>query len=577
MNNPKLALIPSGYKSGKVYSILPNDATGDFDFSRQSIGTRVRKDGLIEEAKTVGSITNLQIRSEEFDNSAWIKSDISVTANDTLAPNGTNTADAIVEGTGTGGKIIYDTYTTSADVYTFSVHIKKEDKRYTSLQVSGTAFGMFNVDLDNGTGEVVSGSFDETNIETLANDWYRVSVTFTATSGTLNTQIYLMSGSAYANRNYTGNGTDKNYIWGAMVSEGALSDYIKTEGSSETKTVETFTDVPRLDWLNSNCPSLLLEPQRTNAFTYSEQFNQSAWFKSNCTITTNQIIAPDGTLTADLATSTASGGGVYRFSSWDTTQKTASIFVKMSNSRLIEIFNASAGTNRVVYDLGNGIIDTEGGNMTGTIEDFGNGWYRLTATHTAAALQTFGIKPETNESVYIWGAQIEDASYSSSYIKTEASTVTRLKDECTNGGDSDLFNITEGTFFVDTTPFPREATDRITLSNNNYNNRILISKSSSTQLQFIIVSNNSTSATYTTNINYNQRNKIAFTFKQNEFKFYLNGSLVHTDTSGSVPTGLNDLSFKGIGSALYWNGKIHDTRVYDRVLTQTEVEELTTL
>ena len=577
MSNPKLALIPSGYKSGKVYSILPNNATGDFDFTRQSIGTRVRKDGLIEEAKTVGSITNLQIRSEEFDNSAWIKSDISVTANDTLAPNGTNTADAIVEGTGTGGKIIYDTYTTSADVYTFSVHIKKEDKRYTSLQVSGTAFGMFNVDLDNGTGEVVSGSFDETNIETLANDWYRVSVTFTATSGTLNTQIYLMSGSAYANRNYTGNGTDKNYIWGAMVSEGALSDYIKTEGSSETKTVETFTDVPRLDWLNSNCPSLLLEPQRTNAFTYSEQFNQSVWFKSSCTITTNQIIAPDGKLTADLATSTGSGGGVYRFSSWNTTEKTASIFVKKNTSSTVEIFNASAATNRVVFDLDSGTITTEGGTMTGTIQDFDNDWYRLTATHTATAGQTFGIKPETSKSVYIWGAQIEDASYSSSYIKTEASTVTRLKDECTNGGDSDLFNITEGTFFVDTTPFTREATDRITLSDNSYNNRILISKSSSTQLQFIIVSNNSTSATYTTNINYNQRNKIAFTFKQNEFKFYLNGSLVHTDTSGSVPTGLNDLSFKGIGSALYWNGKIHDTRVYDRVLTQTEVEELTTL
>ena len=49
MSKPKLALIPSGYKSGKVYSILPNDATGDFDFDRASEGTRVRKDGLIEE------------------------------------------------------------------------------------------------------------------------------------------------------------------------------------------------------------------------------------------------------------------------------------------------------------------------------------------------------------------------------------------------------------------------------------------------------------------------------------------------------------------------------------------------
>jgi hypothetical protein len=182
-----------------------------------------------------------------------------------------------------------------------------------------------------------------------------------------------------------------------------------------------------------------------------------------------------------------------------------------------------------------------------------------------------------NSFAYVWGAQTEVANYVSSYIKTEASAVTRLKDECSDGGDADLFNLTEGTLFVDTTPFTREATDRITLSNNNYNNRILISKSSSTQLQFIVVSNNSTVATYTTNVNYNERNKIAITFKQNEFKFYLNSSLVHTDTSGSVPTGLNDFSFKGIGSALYWNGKIHQAMIFNEALSDIELQTLTTL
>ena len=73
MSKPKLALIPSGYKSGKVYSILPNHASGDFDFTRQSIGTRVRKDGLIEEAKTVGSITNELLYSEDYSQSQWSK------------------------------------------------------------------------------------------------------------------------------------------------------------------------------------------------------------------------------------------------------------------------------------------------------------------------------------------------------------------------------------------------------------------------------------------------------------------------------------------------------------------------
>ena len=52
MSNPKLALIPSGYKGGTnptVYSILPSDGSGDFTYERNGNATRVRKDGLIEE------------------------------------------------------------------------------------------------------------------------------------------------------------------------------------------------------------------------------------------------------------------------------------------------------------------------------------------------------------------------------------------------------------------------------------------------------------------------------------------------------------------------------------------------
>lgn len=463
MSNPKLALIPSGYKSGKVYSILPNDASGDFDFTRQSIGTRVRKDGLIEEAKTVGSITNLQIRSEEFDNSAWIKSDISVTANDTLAPNGTNTADAIVEGTGTGGKIIYDTHTTTTGVYTFSVHIKKEDKRYTAIQVSGsTTTSMFNVDLDNGTGEIVAGSLNETNIETLANDWYRVSITFTATSGTLNTTIYLMNGSAYANRNYTGNGTDKNYVWGAMLSEGALSDYIKTEGTTETKRVETFTDVPRLDWLNSNCPSLLLESQRTNLIKYSEDFTDSSWDVFRGSVTANVIISPDGTQNASrYEEDSQTGSHLFRRQSLSITNGlsyTGSIFIK--KGELTSVILTSNSSSRWVasaaFDVENGIV-TSG---TGVIKDYGNGWYRCSIsgnavqTTTVAGLEIYTSTGEgrDGDGLYMYGAMFEQGSNASSYIKTEGEVngVTRLADVCSVTTPSGVTEIVE-TFLDDTT------------------------------------------------------------------------------------------------------------------------------
>ena len=63
------------------------------------------------------------------------------------------------------------------------------------------------------------------------------------------------------------------------------------------------------------------------------------------------------------------------------------------------------------------------------------------------------------DDVAIWGAQLEQGSYPTSYIPTEGSTVTRLKDECTNGGNADLFKITEGTLFVVYENFDTTATE----------------------------------------------------------------------------------------------------------------------
>ena len=362
-------------------------------------------------------------------------------------------------------------------------------------------------------------------------------------------------------------------------------DFTFSRGSDGTRKgagglVETMSsNIPRLDYSNGDCPSLLLEPERTNEFTYSEEFNQSVWFKSNSTITTNQIIAPDGTLTADLLTSRASGGGVYKFGAWSTTEKTISIFVKKNSSNIAEIFNASSSTNRVVFDLNNGTISTQGGTMTGKIEDFANDWYRLSATHTATASQTFGLKPSPNLSLFIWGAQSESAAYSTNYIKTTSGIVTRQKDICINGGDADLFNITEGTLFVNVTPYIYpSANTYISLNDGGSSDRfVFIFQTYGTAVRLFGVSSGSNFLSNYQDITFNQKNKIAITFKQNEFKIYVNGLLKYTDTSGNVPIGLNQLDFTEHNGNRNFQGKVHDTRVYDRVLTQAEAIALTTL
>lgn len=350
--------------------------------------------------------------------------------------------------------------------------------------------------------------------------------------------------------------------------------------------IETVgTNIPRIDHTGGGCPTLNLEPQRTNTFTYSEEFNQSVWFKSSCTITTNQIIAPDGTLTADLATSTGNGGGVYRFSIWSTTQKTASIFVKKNTSSTAEIFNASSPTNKVVFNLDSGTITTQGGTMTGTIKDFGNGWYRLTATHTAIADQTFGLKPATNQSFYIWGGQLE-IGYPTSYIKTTTGIETRQKDFISGGGNANLFNSLEGTFFVQMASFLNAQTNSngIELSDSSGQNRVTIQyDTTNNQIRAEIkVANVTQALLFTTTYDVTNFNKIAITFKYNEAKLYINGNLISTDPNVNIfaEDTLTEVrsTIAGISSGAFnLQAKIKDLRVYDRVLTEAEAIELTTL
>jgi len=596
MSKPKLALIPSGYKSGKVYSILPNDASGDFDFTRQSIGTRVRKDGLIEEAKTVGSITNELLYSEDYSQSQWSKIRSTISTDQTLAPDGTNTADKIIPTVDNNTHRCDQAITlTNSAVYTLSFYAKEGGYNCirASIGQTGLTFGSlasFNLNTETVS---ITGTVRDAQIKSIANDWYRCSITMD-TGTTDRIVIGIGNNDSYS---FAGDTTSGVFMWGAMVSEGALSDYIKTEGSQETKRVETFTDVPRLDWLNSNCPSLLLEPQRTNLFGYSEEYDQppTYWTKTRFTISADAIISPNGTLTADEVFETVDNNNRFLYQNTSVTSGndyTISFFVKYNNIQYLQLAGSTSfDLTYVNFDILNGEIVRNLDNADARIKDFGNGWYRISLTleatsttsgriilcgiPTSTSSRAAGYIGNTSNSFYLWGGQMEQGSYPTSYIKTEASAVTRLKDECLNGGDSDLFNITEGTFFVDSYVYNSGNQTTIGLSDGSDSNKlILIFQSYGTQVR--VFSSGGVSSFL--NLTFDQRNKIAVTFKENEYKFFINGVLVGSDTIATVPSGMDRLNFSNrTGTANLFEGKVYDTRVYDRVLTEAEAIELTTL
>lgn len=361
---------------------------------------------------------------------------------------------------------------------------------------------------------------------------------------------------------------------------------VRKDGLIEELTVD---DTPRLDWLNSDCPSLLLEPQRTNLQAYSENFSGAAWTPSSSTITANSSISPNGELNATKLETTSTVGLLGGFLTITAnTEYTYSLFVKSDATSVckIDLYDTISSSRyfygTVIFDMATETISTS--LATASFDKLDGGWYRLkmTATSPNPLLGSTGVQISLTQvgSIFIWGAQMEAGDYATSYIKNvdDANGVTRLKDECFNGGDADLFDITEGTFFVDANNFGTPLNDysMITLSDGGNNFIRLIYEIA--RVRVTIYNGATQNDQYINNVNDNERNKLAITFKENEFKAYLNGVLQYTDTSGVVPIGLSKLNFSMTNNLSRWfEGEVYDTRVYDRVLTEAEAITLTTI
>ncbi len=364
------------------------------------------------------------------------------------------------------------------------------------------------------------------------------------------------------------------------------------------------TTVPRLDWLNSDCPNLLLEPQRTNLAHYSEQIDNIYWTKTDVSVTANQITSPDGTLTADKLqrTSTSSDrlGKLFVKTASEVQNFTLSVFVKKGDSRYATLSLQGDYPDRAYlqYDFEqstiNASIDFEDFTILSTkAENYNDGWVRLSlalSTDDFSSVQTF-ISPK-NDAVttaltdssdscfmYVWGIQLENDSYSTSYIETPAdASVTRNAETCNNAGDANTFNDNEGVLYVEITDLANDNTyKRISISDGTTSNRVVIgTNNSSNSLRCFVGASGSLQFDNIISISdITANNKIALKYKADDFALWINGVQIATDTSGSTPTGLDTLRFEGAGASFDFYGKVKDLRYYDTALTDAELKELT--
>ena len=448
--NASLAMIPSAVKDGKLYSIRPSDGSGDFTFSRGSnlAATRVDVNGLIEKGRE-----NLLLQSNQFD-TTWATLNASVTGGQS-GYDGTNDAWAFTDNNATNIHSLAQYGKWTSSVCTGSIYVKAGSlsKFYVSNGSSG--IGVF-FNLSNGSVEGVTGAVIAQSITSVGGDWYRLSVTIQS-AGTFLIGAYqtFVSGNYNASINYTGTGTGTIYIQDAQLEVGLVAtDYIET---TTTTAVSGITeDLPRLDYSGgASCPSLLLEPTRTNYYTNSEYFNGAGWIIGRSSLTHNDATSPEGLLNAVKWQMTSVTGAHYlRQSRTSTDTWSLSIFVKKGNYRYIGLRCAASNA---AFDLDTGTFSSG----SGYVETLDNGWYRIGLTETGnGTFQYYGVyyansnaternDATGNEYYHIYGAQLEsNASYPSSYIPTYGSAVTRSKDSMNNSS----LGLTDCTFFVDFVP-----------------------------------------------------------------------------------------------------------------------------
>jgi hypothetical protein len=578
-DDASLVVIPSGYKTSKVYAEKPTDGSGDLAFTRTGdTATRVNSAGLIEKVRT-----NLILQSQTFDNASWGKDTTTVTANAEIAPDGTLTAETMT--ISTDASRVTQGPTINAGSFTASVYVK-----VISQTTAGDVRFLGVVD-----GSVVSVNFTPTN------QWIRYAATFTATTQITSLQL----------RGATGGFVGTIAIWGFQVeaSDFGATAYIPT--TTAAVSVGPVANVPRLDYLGSSCPRLLLEPQRTNLALYSEQFNNAAWTGDRYTITANSVASPDGYTNADTFTATNAADshniGPLTLMDLGGVAGTFSVFAKYNGYNLsLSIAGTSTNWTGCVFDLQNGVAKTpqNGGAQTvctSKIENYGNGWYRCSISYTPYAVGTFytfigsvssanvtlgayglnGYTGNGTSGFYLYGAQVEQGAYATSYIPTLSASATRGADACSKTGISSLIGQTEGTIYAEIVRTQSTATDAfwIAINDNSANNWIFIGTEATGGRAYVRASNTVIFDQYPA-ISVG-RHKLAIAYKSGSIAVYIDGTQLFTSsatfTIGSL-TGLNLGSPSATTvSDVSTAGAVNQALLFKTRLTNAELATLTTI
>jgi hypothetical protein len=347
--------------------------------------------------------------------------------------------------------------------------------------------------------------------------------------------------------------------------------------------------------------SLLLEPQRTNLVLQSEAFDTVSWTKIATTITADSIVSPSGIQNADTIIANGVSGFHYIYNSATVSSGitySISVYAKKGTNNFIQLAGGTIvyGNNFYAnFDLNNGLVGTVGSTATASIKSVGNGWYRCVITGNTIsniindAFAVIGIvssatsvRAEANiltTNIYLWGAQIEQGAYPTSYIPTTTTALTRNADTFTRNNiyTNGLITSAGGTWFV-------ELNNNLNLIRDNGLGFFLDTSSSGITNGFIIRSNTALSSRLvvevrqggsiisTTDVLTNTV-KIAIKWDGTLANVYVNGVIRLTN----IPFTTTLMEFLNTNSSIGMPYYIKSTMLFPTPLTNTEMINLTTL
>lgn len=552
-DNLKLAMIPSGFKEDKLYSAIPSDGAGDFTFSRGSDSTRVNPQGLVESVQILGSNV---ITTGNFDS--------------------------------------------QSDVDFWQIAETSGTPRATKTLENG--FMRLTFDLANG-----SALFKGSTTVPLG----RYKVTFRA-KGTANTNFRsigdnnsVQNNPEYAILNPTLTSEFQNYEFLIDLTSTSFRIYLQSVQIGDTFDIDDIvilpitddTDIPRLDYSDNSCPSLLLEPQRTNLFTSSIDFDGASAL--NSTLTTVSITSPEGLTIGvhEVAATSTTQPRIEEFLTVPTGDEKYvwSVFVKKNTARYVGLSHFNQNSNRCIFDLDNGtIVSDNGTDVAAKIQSFGNDWFRISKganipsgseagsfkVHLCTETDVFtGV---SGESAYFFGLQIEQGSYATSYIPTRGTAVTRDGELWENTNLDDTIDTANGfTFFMETNAteitevgFSEFFAFRVSTANDD--SLRMEMRSNGTIGVFSQVSNFST-LNDTNQFVIGQENKIAIVITNNVQKLFVNGVLTNSFTNSiTLPTFEHLRLERSVGQAAQMKFAIKSMLLFEGVLTDQQCIDLTT-